>query len=445
MKLRRPGGLWLHRDFRNLWAAETISVFGSQFTGLALPLVAVILLDASPFAVSALVVIEFMPFILLAIPAGVWVDRMRRKPILVVADLARALLLGSLPLAYALDALTLAHVYAVGFLVGVCTVFFDVAYQSYLPSLVDRTQLVEGNSKLEISRSTSQLAGPGAAGGIVSALGAPVAILLDTVSFLLSALFLFSIRKPETLPEREEGAARPSMLQDAREGLSFVFRNPYLRAISACTGSSNFFWSMGGALLVVYAVRELDMSPAALGLAFSLGNVGPLLAAFTTNRIFKRIGVGPTILATSMLFGVAMLFVPLASETTAVPFLVASGALGGFGAVAYNITQLSFRQAICPERLQGRMNAVIRFLVWGTMPLGALLGGTLGTVVGLHTALWVAAIGALFTFLPILLSPVRKLREMPEPVDEPLPAEAEAAGGVVAPAAPAPLPTAPSD
>jgi MFS family permease len=224
---------------------------------------------------------------------------------------------------------------------------------------------------------------------------------------------------------------RPSMLADAREGLRFVLGNVHLRAISACTATSNLFWSMGGALLVVYAIRELEMSPAALGLAFSLGNVGPLLAAFATNRISARLGVGPTIIWTSVLFCSSMLFVPLATKQNAVPFLVASGVLGGFGAVAYNITQLSFRQAICPERMQGRMNAVIRFLVWGTMPLGALLGGALGTWFGLRPALWVAAVGALFGFVPLLFSPVRKLREMPDPVDEPLPSEAGAAGGLV--------------
>jgi MFS family permease len=417
-RLWPSGGLWRHRDFLKLWSAETISVFGSQFTGLALPLVAVLLLDASAFAVSALVVIEFLPFILFAIPAGVWVDRLRRKPILVIADLTRAGLLVTIPIAYAFDALTLGHLYAVGFLVGICTVFFDVAYQSYLPALVERDQLVEGNSKLEISRSTSQLAGPGAAGGIVTALGAPVAILLDAISFFASAAFLFAIRKDETRPEREPDTTRPSMLADAREGLSFVVRHPYLRPISICTGTSNFFWSMAGALLVVYAVRELEMSAALLGLAFSLGNVGPLVAAFTTSRISNRLGVGPTILAMSFTFSGAMLLIPLASKDTALPLLAASGVIGGFGAVAYNITQLSFRQAICPPRLLGRMNAVIRFLVWGTMPIGALLGGALGTWVGLRPALWVAAIGAFFTFLPILLSPVPKLHEMPEPIED---------------------------
>jgi MFS family permease len=440
MRLWPAGGLWRHSDFLKLWSAETISVFGSQFTGLALPLVAVLLLDASAFAVSALVVIEFLPFILFAIPAGVWVDRLPRKPILVTGDLARAGLLVTIPIAYAFDALTLGHLYAVGFLVGICTVFFDVAYQSYLPALVERDQLVDGNSKLEISRSTSQLAGPGAAGGIVSVFGAPVAILLDSISFFVSALFLFGIRRKEPRPEREEGEARPSMLADAREGLRFVVGNRYLRPISICTGSSNFFWSMGGAILVVYAIRELEMSPAWLGIAFSIGNVGALAAAVTTSRISGRLGVGPTILTMSMVFSGGMVLVPLATPETAVVLLAASAAIGGFGAVAYNITQLSFRQAICPPRMLGRMNAVIRFLVWGTMPLGALLGGALGTWIGLRPALWVASIGAFFTFFPILLSPVPKLREMPEAGEEPLPSEAEAAGGLVATVGSAPAP-----
>jgi MFS family permease len=269
------------------------------------------------------------------------------------------------------------------------------------------------------------------AGGLISALGAPVAILIDAISFFSSAVFLFAIRKEETPPEREAGAARPSMLADAREGLSFVVRHPHLRPISICTGTSNFFWSMGSALLVVYAVRELEMSAALIGFTFSLGNVGPLTAAFTTSRISNRLGIGPTILTMSFLFSSAMLLIPLASQETALPLLATSVAIGGFGGVAYNITQLSFRQAICPPRLQGRMNAVIRFLVWGTLPLGALLGGTLGTWAGLRPALWVAAIGALTACIPILLSPVPKLREMPEPIeDEEEPRTDEALAGL---------------
>ena len=255
-RLWPAGGLWRHPDFLKLWTAETISVFGSEFTGLALPLVAVLLLDASAFAVSALVVIEFLPFILFAIPAGVWVDRLRRKPILVLGDLSRAALLVTIPIAYALDALTMGHLYVVGFLVGIGTVFFDVAYQSYLPALVEREQLVDGNSKLEVSRSTSRLAGPGAAGGLISVLGAPVAILMDAISFFVSAIFLFAIRKPETLPEQEEGVARPSMLADAREGLSFVHS---ATAISVRYRSARAARTSSGA----WAVRSSSSTPSA--------------------------------------------------------------------------------------------------------------------------------------------------------------------------------------
>jgi MFS family permease len=423
-RLWPTGGLWRHADFLKLWSAETVSQFGSQITGLALPLVAVLVIEASAFEVSALFVIEFLPFILFAIPAGVWVDRLKRKPILVIADIGRAVLLGSIPLAYAFDVLYLGQLYVVGFLVGICTVFFDVSYQSYLPSLVARDRLVEGNSKLEISRSAAQLGGPGLAGGLVGVVGAPVAILLDAISFVGSALFLLSIRKPEVLPEREEGAPRPSMLKEAKEGLRYVLGNRYLRAISICTGTSNLFWSLGGAILIVYAVRELGMSPALIGLIFSVANAGPMIAALTTNKVFERIGVGRTILGTSMLFSGAATLYPLAPQSFATPFFIAGGVLGGYAAVAYNITQVSFRQAICPERMQGRMNAVIRFLVWGTMPIGALAGGAIGSLIGLRAALWVGAIGALFSFLPIALSPVRSIEKMPEPITEPVPDEA---------------------
>ena len=422
MAIRRlwpTGGLWRHADFLKLWSAETVSQFGSQVTGLALPLVAVLVIEASAFEVSALFVIEFLPFILFAIPAGVWVDRLKRKPILVIADIGRAALLGSIPIAYAFDVLTLGQLYVVGFFVGICTVFFDVSYQSYLPSLVAREQLVEGNSKLEVSRSVAQVGGPGLAGALIGVIGAPVAVLLDAISFLFSATFLFAIRKPEVLPEREEGAPRPSMFKEAKEGLSYVLGNRYLRAISICTGTSNFFWSLGGAILIVYAVRELHMSPALIGIVFSLANIGPLIAALTTNKVFERIGVGPTILYTAIAFSMASFFYPLAPQDFPAPFFIAGGIIAGYGAVAYNITQVSFRQAICPERMQGRMNSVIRFMVWGTMPIGALLGGALGTWIGLRPAIWVAAIGASFTFLPILLSPVRSIETMPEPTTEP--------------------------
>jgi MFS family permease len=443
VKLRRPAGLWLHRDFRSLWAAETISVFGTGISQLALPLVAVITLEASAFQVALLGVIEFLPFILISLPAGVWVDRMRRKPILVTADIGRALLLASIPAAYWLDILTIWQLYVVGFVVGILTVFFDVAYQSYLPSLVARDQLVEGNSKLEISRSAAQLASPGLAGVLVEAVRAPGTVLLDAISFFLSAIFLFRIRAEERSPTRAERQAGPGMKEEVKEGLRWVFGNPYLRWIAASTATFNFFGNIIFAVYLVYAVRTLDIRPGVLGLIFTISSIGYLSGALLANRLSRRFGVGPTIIIGAA-GSVATLLLAVAPESNPIPFLIAAQAISGMGVPIYNITQVSFRQAITPERIQGRMNSVMRFIVWGVMPLGSLLGGALASWVSLRFAIWVGAIGMSLAVLPVLLSPVRTLREMPEPVEEPLPSEADAAGGMVAPS-PTPVPAAPSD
>ena len=416
MRAWPTGGLWRHADFVKLWSAQTISQFGSQVGQLALPLAAIIVLDATAFEVAALGTIEFLPFILFTLPAGVWVDRMRRRPILIGGDLGRAALLATVPAAYLLDMLTIWQLYVVGFGVGICTVFFDVAYQSYLPSLVARDRLIEGNSKLEISRSAAQIGGPGLGGILVQLLTAPYAVFVDAMSFLGSGLFLLGIRKGEQLPEREEGTPHPSMLREAREGLGYVLGNRYLRSIAACTGISNFATSLAFAIFLVYAVRDLDLSPAAIGIIFSISSVGSLAAALTATRVSSRLGVGPTIVASAFVFAPALLLIPAAPPSSPIPFLVGAFVLFGYGAVIYNITGLSFRQAICPERLQGRMNSVMRFLVWGVMPVGSLLGGALATWIGLRETMWIgAALGSL-AFLPVLLSPVRTLREMPEPV-----------------------------
>jgi MFS family permease len=443
MRLRRPGGLWGHRDFRSLWAAETISVFGTGISQLALPLVAVITLEASAFEVALLGVIEFAPFILISLPAGVWVDRMRRKPMLVTADLGRALLLASIPAAYWLDLLTIWQLYAVGFGVGILTVFFDVAYQSYLPSLVARDQLVEGNSKLEISRSAAQLAAPGLSGVLVEAIRAPGTVLLDAISFFLSAIFLFRIRTEERAPTRAERQAGPGMKEEVKEGLRWVFGNPYLRWIAASTATFNFFGNIIFAVYLVFAVRTLDLRPGVIGVIFTVSSVGYLTGALLANRLSRRFGVGPTIIIGAA-GSVSLLLLAIAPTSNPIPFLIAAQAISGMGVPIYNITQVSFRQAITPERIQGRMNSVMRFIVWGVMPLGSLLGGALASWVSLRFAIWVGAIGMSLAVLPVLLSPVRTLREMPEPVDEPLPSEAEGAGGIVAPS-PTPVPTAPSD
>jgi MFS family permease len=351
----------------------------------------------------------------------VWVDRLRRRPILIVGDVGRALLLSSIPVVYFADALTIWQLYIVGFLVGTLTVFFDVAYQSYLPSLVERRALVEGNSKLEISRSSAQIAGPAFAGGIISLLTAPYAILLDAVSFLGSALLVLGIRKHEPNPagEGEGKAERRSMASELGEGLRFVLGHRYLRPIAASTSTFNFFGNMFGAILLVYLVRNLHWSAGLIGLTGSLASTGALVGALTANKVAARIGVGRAIVWAQLSAGFGLL-IPLAPQEKyqAIPFFVVAEFVIGAGIVIYNVNQLSLRQALCPERLQGRMNAVMRFLVWGTIPLGNLIGGAIATTVGLRATIWVGVLGSMLAALPVALSPVRSVERIPEQVEE---------------------------
>jgi len=434
MKLWPTGGLWRHPDFVKLWSAETVSQFGTQFTLLALPLVAIDVLHVSAFEVAALTTVEFLPFLLVSLPAGVWVDRLRRRPILVVGDLSRAVLLASVPIANWLGHLTMTQLYVVGFLVGISTVFFDVAYQSYLPSLVERQQLIDGNAKLEISRAAAQLGGPGLAGIVIDFLRAPAALAFDAVSFVGSALFIFNIRRHESSVRTD--APRRRMREELREGLRWVLTHPFLKNIAACTALFNFWGNMGFAVLLVFARRELHLSPLAIGLAFSLSNVGPLLAAFNTSRISSRFGVGRTIIGASIIGGPMFLVIPFAPEGNAALFLlVPAFIVGGLSNVIYNVTQVSLRQAITPERIQGRMNSVMRFIVWGTIPVGAIIGGALASQIGVKETLIVSGVGCLTPFLPVLFSPVRSIKEMPEPVDE----AAAVLGPLVADAGPVPV------
>ena len=408
-------GLWRHPDFLRLWSAETISQVGTQVSNLALPLVAIVTLDATAFEVAALGTVVFLPWLLFSLPAGVWVDRLRRRPILVVADLGRGVLLASVPVAWTLDALTLWQLYAVGFGTGVLTVFFDVAYQSYLPALVDRDRLVEGNSKLEVSRSAAQIAGPGLAGALVAAVTAPAAILVDAVSFLASALFLGRIRRRETRIEHD--GSRRSMRAELGEGLRFVLGQPLLRAMAASTALFNFFNCVLGSVVLVYLVRGLDLSPAVIGVVLMAGNVGFLVGALLASRFSRWLGLGPAIVLGSAC-GIAILLIPLAPASRPIPFLLAAELVATFGVAIYNILALSLRQSIAPPRIHGRMNAVMRFVVWGVIPLGTLLGGTLASTFDLKTAIWIGAIGNAFAFAPLVLSPVRWLRETPEPLPD---------------------------
>jgi MFS family permease len=366
----------------------------------------------------------FLPFILFALPAGVWVDRLRRRPILIAGDLARAVLLVSIPLLWAFGALRMWQLLVLQFAIGIFTVFFDVAYQSYLPSLVDRGELIDGNSKLQLTVSVAQVAGPSASGGLIATITAPYAIVLDAASFVISALFMLRIRKPETVPARAEGEPKPKMWPEVKEGLRWVVGHRWLRPIAASTGSSNFFTMISFSIALLYFTRSLHLSAVEVGVVFGLGSLGSIAGALAANRMQRTIGVGRTIVVAMMLASMAMLAYPLAPRAFPLPVLIAGQAVFGFGGVAYNIAQVSLRQAITPERLQGRMNAAMRWIVWGTIPLGTVAGGSIATAYGLRAALWVGAIGSLFTFLPVALTSVRSIGELPEPVTEPATADA---------------------
>ncbi len=416
--MRRPGGLWRHRDFLSLWEAETVSQFGTQVTLLALPLVAIVTLDESTFRVAVLTSVEFLPFLFFTLPAGVWVDRLPRRPILIVANLGRATALISVPLAHWAGVLTIWQLYLVGFVVGVGTVFFDLAYMSYLPRLVGRAELVEGNAKLEMSRSAAQVAGPGLAGLLVSALTAPIAIAVDAVSYLFSVVLMGRIRTVEAVASREE---RRSLRAELREGLGYVFRHPYQRGIVAAVAISNFFGQLVFAILLVFAVRELDLSAAAIGVILSLGSVGTLLAAVTARRVGDRLGVGRTILLAAFLFGPGTLLIAVAPVDYAAVFIVAAIAVVGYGGTLFNVTMISLIQAITPDRLLGRANASRRFVVWGVVPIGGFVAGALATAIGLRATMTVGAIGGVLAVVPILLSPVRsvgRISELGEPDDQ---------------------------
>jgi MFS family permease len=386
-----PKGVLLrHRDFRLLWGGETVSELGSQVSLLAIPLLAVRTLHATTFEMGLLTAASTAAFLVVGLPAGVWVDRMRRRRVMVVADLGRMLALGSVPVAYALGGLTLAQLFVVTLASGILTVFFDVAYQSYLPALVGREHLVEGNAKLTGSAQVAAVAGPSVAGGLVQAIGSSAAVAADAVSFLASAAAVTAIRSPEPKPQVPPGG-HPKLVHDIGEGLRLVFGNALLRAIAATTATSNLFSGVAAAVEIVFLVREVHASPGVIGLLFSMratiigigGNVGALLIPLTMP-------------------GVGLLFFGFGT------FAI------GFSAVVYNINQVSFRQRLCPDRLLGRMNATMRFVVWGVLPIGALIGGVLGSVLGLRPTLWIGAAGEAVAGVWLLASPMRSMRDFPD-------------------------------
>lgn len=410
---KRFNGLWRDANFMKLWVGQTISLLGSQITPLALPLTAVLILHASPFQLGLLGAAQFAPFLLVSLFAGVWVDRLRRRPILIFSNFASALLLGSIPLVALLQVLQIEYLYLVGFLTGISTVFFQVAYQTYLPFLVGRDYIVEGNSKLEISNSIAALAGPGLAGGLVQLITAPFAILFDAISFLVAAVTLIFIRKPE--PPIEQIEARRSIWKDISYGMRLLLTNPLLRSIAGCTGTANFFGSMTRALFVAYAVQTLSIEPALLGIILAVGSGGPLLGVLLLKPVTQRFGLGATIVGAKLVGDLGGLLTPLAGGPLplAAFMLIVAQFVGGLSGPLYSVNAISLRQALIPTNLQGRVNASNRFIVWGTIPLGSFIGGILGQLLGLRLTITIAALGIVTSFLWVYFSPVVKLKEQP--------------------------------
>jgi MFS family permease len=418
-----PAGssLWRHRDFMKLWAGQAVSRLGSQVSVLAIPLIAITVVKASTFQVGVLAAVEFAPFIVVGLPAGVWVDRLAKRPVLIAADAGRLVALATIPLAHEIAAVTMLQLLVVAFVVGVLTVFFDVAYQSYLPVLVGGDELVDGNGKLAVSESAATVAGPSLAGALIDLVGAPLAIIADAASFGLSGVALLLIRRPEPHSERENDDDRRGMRAEIAEGLGYVLRHPLLRPIAFCTASSNLCSSMATAVLTVFMVRSLGMSAGLIGLTLALGNVGFVVGALVAARVTRLLGVGRTTVASMAVCGAGYLLLPLATRSAPMPWLVAGSFFFALGSPVYNINQVSLRQAITPMRLQGRMNASMRFMVWGTLPIGSLIGGALGTKIGLRPTLAVAGVGGVLAFLWIALSPLPAVHRMPEaaaPADE---------------------------
>jgi MFS family permease len=406
------GVLLRHRDFRLLWGGESVSELGSQISLLAIPLLAVRTLHATTFEMGLLTAASTAAFLIVGLPAGVWVDRVRRRRLMIGADLGRVLALGSIPIAAAVGGLTLVQLFVVTLVSGVLTVFFDVAYQSYLLALVGRKHLVEGNAKLTGSAQVAAVAGPSVAGGLVQAIGSSAAVAVDSASFLVSAVAVGAIRSPEPRPTVPEGG-HPRLVVGIAEGLRFVFGNALLRAIAATTSTSNLFSGVAAAVEIVFLVRQVHASPGVIGLLFALGGVGGVAGAFAAGPIARRLG-GARATIIGIAGSVGALLIPLTMPGAGLLYFGFGFLMVSFSAPVYNVNQVSFRQRLCPDRLLGRMNATMRFVVWGVLPIGALIGGILGAVFGLRTTLWIGALGQALAGIWLLASPMRGLRDFPD-------------------------------
>ena len=407
----RLTGLWRHADFMRLWVGQTISSFGSMMTRDALPLTAIIVLRATPVQMGLFVAAASLPALIFGLVAGVWVDRLRRRPIMIITDFGQAFLLGTIPVAALLGRLTIEHLYIVVFLTGILSVFFDVAYQSYLPSLVQREHLVEGNSKLGMTSSTAEVAMPTIVGTLVQIITAPLLILIDAVSFIFSAIFLGAIRTPEPHPAPAE--ERQQIWRDAAEGFRTIWRDPLLRPLVRASVMLHFSYGIIGPVIGLFVLNELGLSPALWGLVISIGGACSVLGAFLAGPASRRIGPGLSIIFSLGLAGATTLLIPLAAGPLAIVFgFLAAAQIGDAVLTIYNINERSLRQTVTPDHLLGRVGATLHFLSAGVAIAGALIGGVLGEIFGLRTTIAVGATVTILAALWMYFTPVRSRREM---------------------------------
>lgn len=409
--------MWRNGNFLKLWAGETVSEFGTQISIVAIPLLAVLTFEASPSQMGLLTASSELPALTLALFVGVWVDRLRRRPLMIAANVGRALLLFLIPLAVWFGLLNIWLLYVISFLAGTLTVFFAVGYQSYLPTIVRRDQLVEGNSKLATSASGALIIGPALAGAIVQVASAALAILIDAISYLVSAAFLWRIDAPESVLSTRE--TRAGIWREIGEGLRTVRDEPILRTLGISTGIAVLFENIQFVAVVLYITRDLGLSAGTFGIIFASGGVGYLIGAVLASRMSARLGLGRAILGGLLLASLSNALVPLASGSAvfAVAVLLVAFSTGAAGGTIYDLNQVSLRQAVTPDRLLGRVAGSLRVVIRGAAPIGALIGGFLGEWIGLRGTLVVAAAGFPVAVAVVWFSPVRSLLAPPEEAD----------------------------
>ncbi|MFF4616720.1 MFS transporter [Nonomuraea jabiensis] len=401
-------GVLRNPDFLRFLSSHVASELGANISRVALPLAAVLALNAGPVEVGVLSALQMAAFLLIGLPAGVWVDRMRRRRVMLVSDLARFLLLACIPLAAELGLLSIGLMFAIALLAGVAQVFNDVADQTYLPELVGTRQLTDGNSKLEIVRSGSFLSGPAVGGALVQLLGAPRTLFATALGALASVLFLGTIKAPDKPPAVTE---RTPLLRGIGEGLSYLWRDRLLRMLAMSTVAGNLCTSAVLGLSVLFLAQVVKLPPSTVGLLLMSGGIGGLIGGFTGSWLSRRYGTARmTWLAVTLGSPFGLLLPMTQADWRVVCFAVTSIALT-WSATLLNVGQITYRQTVTPEHLLGRVNASVRFMTWGVIPLGAVLGGILAQQIGVREALWVIMGARLLTFVPLLFSPLPRMRD----------------------------------